>query len=134
MTYVTAYIAALITFAIVDAAWLYFAGSNLYKPVLGDMLAPEVRLGPATAFYLLFPLGITIFATDPAIKANSVTPALIYGALFGIFTYATYDLTNFATLKNWSLKVTIIDISYGAILCALSAAAAYAVVKTFVRN
>ena len=93
-----------------------------------------MRLGPATAFYLLFPLGITIFATDPAIKANSVTPALIYGALFGIFTYATYDLTNFATLKNWSLKVTIIDISYGAILCALSAAAAYAVVKTFVRN
>ena len=134
MIYVTAYIAALITFAIVDAAWLYFAGSNLYKPVLGDMLAPEVRLGPATAFYLLFPLGITIFATDPAIKANSVTPALIYGALFGIFTYATYDLTNFATLKNWSLKITVIDISYGAILCALSAAAAYAVVKTFVRN
>ncbi len=134
MIYVTAYIAALITFAIVDAAWLYFAGSNIYKPVLGDMLAPEVRLGPATAFYLLFPLGITIFATDPAIKANSVTPALIYGALFGIFTYATYDLTNFATLKNWSLKITIIDISYGAILCALSAAAAYAVVKTFVRN
>lgn len=134
MTYVTAYIAALITFAIVDAAWLYFAGSYLYKPVLGDILAPEVRLAPAAVFYVLFPLGITIFGTDPAIKANSVTPALIYGALFGLFTYATYDLTNFATLKNWSIKITVIDIFYGAALSALSAAAAYLAVKTFVRT
>lgn len=125
MALLAPYIAALLVFAIVDGAWLYVAGSQLYKPVLGDILAPDVRLGPAAAFYLLFPIGLTIFAIDPAIKSASLGTALLYGALFGFFTYATYDLTNFATLRNWTLQITLIDMAYGAAVSALAAAAGY---------
>jgi uncharacterized membrane protein len=125
MWYVAAYLGALLVFGAIDAAWLYVMGSQLYKPVLGDILAPNVRVGPAVAFYLLFPLGVTIFAIEPAIRSGSVTTALVYGALFGLFTYATYDLTNFATLRNWTLQITLIDIAYGAAVAGLAAVAGY---------
>lgn len=125
MAHLAGYVAALVVFAVVDGAWLYFMGSQLYKPVLGDILAPDVRLAPALAFYLLFPVGLSIFAIDPAIKAGSIGTALFYGALFGLFTYATYDLTNFATLRNWTLQLTLIDIAYGAVLSAVAAAGGY---------
>lgn len=122
MTYVVAYVATLVFFAIVDGTWLYVMGNQLYKPVLGDILAPNVNLGAAAAFYLLFPLGLTIFAVDPAIKSGTIATALIYGALFGFFAYATYDLTNFATLRNWTLQITLIDMAYGAVVAGLAAA------------
>ncbi|MDO9384209.1 MAG: DUF2177 family protein [Hyphomicrobiaceae bacterium] len=125
MGYLAPYVAALVVFAVVDGAWLYFMGSQLYKPTLGDILTPDVRLGPAAAFYLLFPVGLTIFAIDPAIKAGSIGTALLYGALFGFFAYATYDLTNFATLRNWTLQITLIDMAYGAAVAALASAAGY---------
>lgn len=125
MAYLAGYVAALVVFGAVDGAWLYFMGSQIYKPVLGDILEPNVRLAPALAFYLLFPVGLSIFAIDPAIKAGSIGTALVYGALFGLFTYATYDLTNFATLRNWTLQLTLIDITYGAVLSAVAAAAGY---------
>ena len=125
MAYLAGYVAAFVVFGIVDGAWLYLMGSQLYKPVLGDVLEPNIRLAPALVFYLLFPLGITIFAIDPAIKAGAVGTALLYGALFGLFAYATYDLTNFATLRNWTLQITLIDIAYGAVVSGLAAAAGY---------
>lgn len=125
MGYIVPYIAALVVFAVIDGAWLYFMGSYLYKPALGDILAQDVRLGPAAAFYLLFPVGLTIFAIDPAIKAGSIGTALLSGALFGFFAYATYDLTNFATLRNWTLQITLIDVVYGAAVAGLAAAAGY---------
>jgi uncharacterized membrane protein len=125
MTYLVPYLAALLVFGVIDGAWLYFMGSQLYKPVLGDVLAPEVRLGPAIAFYLLFPVGLMIFAIEPAARTENVATALFYGALFGFFTYATYDLTNFATLKNWTLQLTLIDIAYGSLVASLAAAAGY---------
>lgn len=120
-----AYFATLVVFGVVDGAWLYVMGSHLYKPVLGDILIPEIRLGPAIAFYLLFPLGLTIFAIDPALKSGSISTALLYGALFGFFTYATYDLTNYATLRNWTLQITLVDMAYGAAVAALAAAAGF---------
>jgi len=125
MTYVVAYFAALVVFAIVDGTWLYFMGQHLYKPTLGDILEPNVRLGPAIAFYLLFPIGLVVFSVDPALKSGSVWTAIVYGALFGFLAYATYDLTNFATLRNWTLQITLIDITYGAIVAALAGAAGY---------
>lgn len=125
MAYLAGYVAAFVVFGIIDGAWLYLMGSQLYKPVLGDVLEPNIRLAPALVFYLLFPLGITIFAIDPAIKAGAVGTALLYGALFGLFAYATYDLTNFATLRNWTLQITLIDIVYGAVVSGLAAAAGY---------
>lgn len=133
MAYLWGYVAALVVFAVVDGAWLYFMGQHLYKPTLGDILEPDIRYAPAAAFYLLFPLGLTIFAVDPAIKSASAGTALLYGSLFGFFAYATYDLTNFATLRNWTLQITLIDVAYGAVVAALAAAAGYWAATTFAR-
>jgi len=115
MTYAMAYGLCLLLFAAVDITWLMTMGGKLYKQTLGDILLPQVFLPPAAAFYLLYPAGVVIFAVAPALKTGSLTTALAYGALFGLFTYGTYELTNFATLRNWTLQITLIDIAYGAI-------------------
>ncbi len=116
--YVAAYFAALLLFAGIDMAWLTTMGAALYRSTLGDILLPTVKIPPAIAFYLLYPLGIVVFAVMPGLRAGSAGTAMLYGALFGLFTYATYDLTNFATLRNWTLKITLIDVAYGTIAVA----------------
>jgi uncharacterized membrane protein len=133
MPYAVGYLAALVVFAVVDGAWLYVMGQHLYKPTLGDILEPNIRLAPAIAFYLLFPVGLSIFAIDPALRSGSVSTALVYGALFGLFAYATYDLTNYATLRNWTLQLTLVDVAYGAVVAGLAAAAGYWAATTFAR-
>ncbi len=123
------YVVVLLIFGAIDFAWLSTMGPRLYRPVLGDILANDLRLAPAIAFYLLFPIGIVIFAVAPAVKTDSIVTALIYGLLFGGMAYATYDLTNFATLRNWTLQITILDIVYGAVTTAVSAIAAVLVLR-----
>ena len=103
MTYVTGYVAALLTFFLADMAWLATMAPRFYRPTLGDIAISGVNLPPAMVFYALYPVGLLIFATSPALKSGSMTTAVVYGALFGLFTYATYDLTNYATLRNWTL-------------------------------
>jgi uncharacterized membrane protein len=129
LIYLAAYAAALLAFAAIDIAWLTVMGAQLYRSTLGDILLPSVRVAPAVAFYLLYPLGIVIFAVFPALKSGSAMTALICGALLGVFTYATYDLTNFATLRNWTLKITAIDVIYGAVAVAFVSAIAYLVAR-----
>ena len=119
------YAAILIAFGIVDAVWLSVMGRLVYKPTLGDILLENLRLAPAAVFYLLFPVGILYFATLPALKEGQVGTALLHGALFGAFAYATYDLTNYATLRNWTLQITVMDIAYGAFASALAALAGF---------
>lgn len=119
--YALAYAVVLALFVVLDAAWLSITGPALYKPALGDMLADKVRLVPAIVFYLLYPVGIEVFALLPALRSNSVAHAAIYGALFGLFAYATYDLTNAATLRQWTTQITLADIAWGAIATGLSA-------------
>jgi uncharacterized membrane protein len=119
-----AYITALIVFAIIDVAWLSTMGSVLYRPVLGDIVLPSLRVGPAVAFYAMFPVGILAFAVMPALKSGTIGTALSYGVLFGAIAYGTYDLTNYATLRNWNLQITVIDILYGALATAIAGAAA----------
>jgi uncharacterized membrane protein len=132
MTYVTGYVAALLTFLFVDMAWLGIMAPRFYRPTLGDMAIPGVNLPPAIVFYALYPVGLLIFATIPALKSESITTALIYGALFGFFTYATYDLTNHATLRNWTLQLTLVDVAWGTILAAITSAVTFWVVSKFV--
>jgi uncharacterized membrane protein len=132
MTYVTGYVAALLTFLLVDMAWLGIMAPRFYRPTLGDMAISGVNLPPAMAFYALYPVGLVIFATIPALKSESITTALIYGALFGFFTYATYDLTNHATLRNWTLQLTLVDVAWGTILAAITSAVTFWVVSKFV--
>jgi uncharacterized membrane protein len=86
--------------------------------VLGYVLAPSVRIGPALTFYALYPIGLVVFAISPALKSGSLAIACALGALYGVLTYATYDLTNFATLRNWTLQLTVIDMLYGGLMSA----------------
>lgn len=114
MQYATLYFLTLLPFCALDAIWLTSTVGALYKPTLGDMLLPTPRLVPLIAFYLMYPVALLVFAGLPAVKAGSVTHALMYGALFGAFAYATYDLTNHATLRNWTFQLTVIDVCWGA--------------------
>ncbi|MCB1498799.1 MAG: DUF2177 family protein [Bauldia sp.] len=129
MTYLTAYVVSLVVFLGVDFLWLSTMGAALYRSTLGDLLASSVRLAPAAVFYLVYPIGIVVFAVSPALTADSWMRSAALGALFGALAYATYDLTNFATLRTWSLQITVLDIAYGAIASGAAAVVAYFVVK-----
>ena len=131
MAFFVAYIAALVIFGVIDILWLTFVGAKLFRDTLGDVLAQDVRMAPAIAFYLLYSLGVVFFAIAPALRDASVMTALINGAMFGLMTYATYDLTNYATVRNWTLNLTIIDLSYGAALTAVTALLGYWITRWF---
>ena len=132
MTYVAGYVAALLTFLSADMAWLGTMAPRFYRPTLGDIAISGVNLPPAIVFYALYPVGLLIFATIPALKSGSIASAVVSGALFGFFTYATYDLTNQATLRNWTLQLTLIDVSWGTILAAITSTVTFLVVSKFV--
>jgi uncharacterized membrane protein len=117
---------ALVFFGL-DFIWLSIMGNTLYRPLLGDLLRAEFDPVPAMLFYLLYVVGVVIFAAYPAIDVGHVTTALWRGALFGLCAYATYDLTNQATLRNWPTTITVADMVWGATVTALSAAVGYRV-------
>jgi uncharacterized membrane protein len=133
MTYVVAYVAVLIVFGTIDAVWLTTMGALLYRPALGDILAQNLRVVPAIAFYLLFPVGIVVFAVLPGLRAQSPLTAAALALLFGALAYATYDLTNYATLRNWTLQITVVDIGYGALASSIAATVAFFAVRVLVR-
>src|SRR5580698_10643320 len=99
MTAVVGYAGALAAFVIADMIWLAVMSERLYRPTLADLLAANVNLSAAIAFYLMFPIGLAIFAVTPALRSGSAASAAIYGGLLGFFAYATYDLSNQATLR-----------------------------------
>ena len=129
MTHVIAYVATLIVFGILDALWLWTMSGRIYRPVLGDILLSDLRMAPALVFYFLYPVGLTFFAIAPALKSGDWLTAVLYAAFFAIVAYGTYDLTNYATLRNWNLEITIIDMAYGAIVSAISALAGFMVAR-----
>jgi len=120
MKYLVGYVSVLLIFGAIDAAWLSAMGRLLYRPTLGDILVDNVRLAPALVFYLIYPIGLLVFAVFPAMRENSAVSAFGYGVLLGAIAYATYDLTNFATLRNWTLQITAIDIVYGALVSGIA--------------
>jgi uncharacterized membrane protein len=130
MSHLIAYITILVVFGIFDAIWLSQMASTLYRPMLGDTMVENVRILPAVVFYLFFPVGLVVFAVMPALRDGSALSAFSAGALLGALCYATYDLTNYATLKNWTLQVTVIDIVYGALVAGVCSALAVLVVQT----
>ena len=115
------YLAVALTFVAVDMAWLTTMVERLYRPVLGDMLRAQPHLGAAAAFYLLYPVGLIWFAVLPAQQDGGALRAFTSGLLLGCFTYATYDLTNHATLRNWSNGLTLADVCWGSFLAGSSA-------------
>jgi uncharacterized membrane protein len=119
------YVATLIVFVAVDAVWLTLT-TAVYRHQLGDLLAPQVRWVPAVAFYLLQVLGIQIFVLPRAAKA---VQAACFGAGFGFFTYATYDLTNWAVLKDWTFSISAMDMVWGAVVTGIASLAGYLVMR-----
>ena len=129
MTYVISYVATAISFLALDFVWLGFVAKSFYREEIGPLLLEKFNMAAAVGFYLIFVVGIVIFAVLPAVQAGSWKTALLYGALFGFFTYATYDMTNLATLKGWSPIVTIVDIAWGTALTGVAAVVGYSATR-----
>jgi uncharacterized membrane protein len=123
--YLIAYFSTALVFLGCDVVWLSVAATRLYKPKLGPLLLDRFDAAPAIAFYLLYILGILVFAVFPALATARWTTALARGALLGLVAYATYDLTNQATLKGWSTTVTIADLCWGTALTGIAATAGF---------
>jgi len=115
------YAVTLLVFLAVDAAWLAFIGGPLYTATIGPLLADQVRILPAVVFYLLHVTGILVLVLPLARHRGSIAAAALYGAMFGLCTYGTYDLTNHAVLKLWSWPLTLIDMTWGALVTGLGA-------------
>ncbi len=114
--YLKLYLVTLVAFFAIDMVWLGLVARSFYRRHLGFLLAPNPNWLAAIIFYLLFILGILLFVVLPGLKGNSLRTTLLYAALFGLITYATYDLTNLATVKNWPVLVTVVDLIWGTVL------------------
>jgi uncharacterized membrane protein len=117
--YLKLYFATLIAFFAMDMVWLGLVARTFYRQYLGFLMAPSPNWLAAVIFYLLFIAGILVFVVLPGLKDNSLKTTLLRAALFGLITYATYDLTNFATLKDWPVLVTVVDMIWGTVLSVL---------------
>ncbi len=131
MRFVLAYLGAGLTMALLDAVWLTLASGRLYRPVIGSLMADKPDLRPAVAFYLIYLGGIVFFAVAPGLKADSLVKTATAGAVLGLVAYATYDLTNQATLKVWATHITLIDMAWGAFLTATAAVAGHLLARRF---
>jgi|CXWK01.1.fsa_nt_gi uncharacterized membrane protein len=125
-----AYLVAGATFVIIDLIWLGYVARDLYRKEMGSLLAQSFRVGPAAAFYLMYFGAIVYFAVLPALRSGYWTDALVPGALLGLVAYGTYDLTALAVVRDWPMKLSLIDMAWGTLLTAFSAGvAAYIVVR-----
>lgn len=125
MKYIYLYLLTFIIFLAIDFVWLNFIAKNMYSQKIGHLLAENPNLIPALIFYLIFIVGVIVFAVLPGYSNESITKTILRGALFGLLTYSTYDLTNLATLKNWPISVTIIDIIWGTSISTVTSVAGY---------
>jgi len=110
------YFITLAVFFVIDMIWLGVVAKGFYRRHLGSIMSPKVNWIAAMLFYLLFIVGLLVFAVRPALVAGVPLNSLFYGALLGLISYATYDLTNLATLKDWPLIVTVVDLIWGTVL------------------
>lgn len=131
MSVLIAWLAAALAFLVLDLIWLSTMNARLYRPLIGDLLAPKPRLAPAIAFYLIFISGLVFFAVLPGLDEGRLRTTLIHAAVYGGVTYATYDLTNHATLRVWDLRVTLADMAWGVLLSAAAASAAFYAASQF---
>jgi len=125
LKWIVAYVATGVAMAVVDFGWLTTMTDRLYKPILGPIMTPKPDMVAAVAFYLIYIAGIVFLAIAPALKEGAWTRAAINGAALGFVAYATYDLTNQATLQVWQWKLTIIDLCWGTFLTTAAATLGY---------
>lgn len=125
--YLKIYLLALVSFLAIDMVWLVIVARGFYRKQLGFLLSDQPNWWAAIVFYLLFVAGLLVFAIVPGLQASSLRKALLLGCFFGVVTYATYDLTNLATVKDWPWIVTVVDMMWGAILATSVTAISYTV-------
>jgi uncharacterized membrane protein len=123
------YVLTLLLFLIIDLTWLGWIAKDLYKKYLGDLMTDNINWTAALLFYALFIAALLFFVVQPAVEKNDFLFALTRGAAFGMVTYATYDLTNLATLRNWPQQIVLIDIAWGTVLCTLVGAGSFYIYK-----
>ena len=123
--YLTAYIGSAVAMLVLDAIWLTTMVPIIYKPALGDMIADPPNLAVAAVFYLVYLIGVVVFAVLPALNQQNWLTALGAGALLGLVAYGTYDFTNLSTLKNWPLTLSLIDVCWGVVLTGVAATVGY---------
>ena len=118
-------------FIVIDLVWLGFIAKNLYKKYLGHLMKKNVNWVAAIIFYGIFIGGLIFFVIDPALEKNSMTYAFMAGGGLGFLCYATYDLTNLATLHQWPINVTVIDLIWGTVLSGTTAGVSYGIIDFF---
>ena len=127
------YATTALTMLALDGVWLTLATPHLYKPRIGELLAAKPSLPPAIVFYLLYVTAIVILAIQPALREGGWRRLLTHAIVFGLVAYATYDLTNQATLKTWSTTITLVDMAWGTLVTTAAASAGYAVMRAMGR-
>ncbi len=128
--YAKIYLTTVFVFLIIDLIWLLFIAKNVYQKEIGHLMG-QTKVLPAAIFYLLFIAGLIFFVINPSLEKGSLLTALITGGFFGLICYGTYDLTNLATLKDWSTIVTILDLIWGTVLNSATAGVVYLIAKHF---
>lgn len=123
--YLIAYLGTAVVFLLIDFLWLGFVAKDFYFGQLNHLMLDKINIPVALGFYLLYAVGIVVFAVSPALENGQWITSLMYGALFGFFAYATYDLTNMATLKDWPVLMSVVDVAWGAFITGTSATAGF---------
>lgn len=133
MQHIIAYFSTLLVFFALDMLWLGLIAKDFYRSRLYFVLSEQVNWTAAIVFYLIYIAGIVFFAVAPALKLQSLQVAMLHGAVLGFLCYATYDLTNMATIAKWPLTIVVVDIIWGTVLTASCATGGYALVRFFAR-
>ncbi len=134
MHFIKIYLVSLAIFFAIDLVWLGLIAKNLYKEQIGHLMAQEIKWSAALIFYFLYLFGLMFFAIWPALKDNNWSQALFYGSLFGLISYATYDLTNLATLTRWPIKIVIYDLIWGCFLSGTVSLLTFWIAKNWVKS
>ena len=131
MRYLLSYIGTGLVMGVLDAIWLTIMTPRVYQPAIGELLAARPNMRAAIAFYLIYVFGIVYLAVLPALREGGAGRAAILGAVLGLIAYATYDLTNQATLRIWPLHVTLLDVAWGVVVTAAAALGGYWLTSRF---
>ena len=131
--YLVAWAATAAVFFVIDLVWLGVVAKSFYRDRIGELMLDQINIPAAVIFYLIYVVGIVIFAVVPALQSGSWITAMVFGALFGFFAYATYDMTNLATLRGWPLEVVVVDMLWGTLITGVSATIGFLVTRSLLQ-
>jgi uncharacterized membrane protein len=131
VVYIVAYLTAAVVFCLMDFVWLTIIAKDFYQSRMGFLMLYEIKFSAAVTFYLLYLMGLLIFAIMPALRAQDWLAALSLSGFLGLIAYASYDLTNLATLKDWSLSLSLVDMLWGVVVSSCAGTAGFFAAQTF---